>query len=150
MRKRIETVLNISGTQNEMYSGFAIMLLMTGMAFIKMSPLTQDLVCNEVVNREAPMQNRVCLDNKILCNKQADKTTKPQNANIKKRVITKRIYKYEPLNTNQDLVFEDPSNHGFNVELEKAIRNELNQKTKTLLKIKQIGSEPNHTTDGGS
>ena len=65
-------------------------------------------------------------------------------------MIKKRIYKYEPLNTNQDLVFEDPSNHGFHVELEKAIRNELNQKTKTIVKIKQIDSEPNHTTDGGS
>lgn len=150
LRKRIETVLNISGTKNEMYSGFAIMLLMTGMAFIKMNPLTQDLVCNEEIITEAQVQNVACLDNKIFCTKQTDKIIKPQNANIKKRVIKKRIYKYEPLNTNQDLVFEDPSNHGFNVELEKAIRNELNQKTKTILKIKQIDSEPNHTTDGGS
>lgn len=150
LRKRIETVLNISSSKNEMYSGFAIMLLMTGMAFVKMNPIKQESVCYNETRLEAPIEYTACQDRIAMSTKQTDRVHKPLQAGIKKRVISKRIYKYEPLNTNQDLVFEESSNYGLNVELEKAIRNELNQKTKMLLKVKQIGSEINHTTDGGS
>lgn len=149
LRKRIETVLNISSSKNEMYSGFAIMLLMMGMAFIKMNPMSHESVCNDV-SMDIPTIFTQCNDRIALGSKPTSHVKKQSHVAIKKKVISKRTYKYEPLNEDQDLVFEEPSNYGYNVELEKTIRNELNQKTKMVLKLKQIGSDINHTTDGGS
>jgi len=146
LRKRIETVLNISGTKSEKYSGFAIMLLMAGMAFIKMNPNPPEVVCLNDSKNPSTNKYSVCLENR----KVEAKDKVAARPIVKKKNSAKRIYKYESLNANQELVFEEPSNHGFSVELEKAIRNELNQKTKVLLQMKQIGTEVNHTTDGGS
>jgi len=146
LRKRIETVLNISGTKSEKYSGFAIMILMASMAFIKVNPNKQESICIDAPDMLSTITQTVCLENKKV-DLVEKKVAKP---NVKKKITAKRINKYEALNTNQDLALEVVSNQNFTVEPEKAIQNELNQKTKVLLQLKQIGTETNLTSDGGS
>ena len=146
LRKRIETVLNISGTKSEKYSGFAIMILMASMAFIKVNPNKQESICIDAPDMLSTITQTVCLENKKV-DLVEKKVAKP---NVKKKITAKRINKYEALNTNQDLALEVVSNQNFTVEPEKAIQNELNQKTKVLLQVKQTGTEANLTSDGGS
>lgn len=152
LRKRIETVLNISGTKTEVYSGFTLMLILSVLAFVRIQPLApEQLFC--LNSKDEKMECASSLLQNAVIEKPAQHQTRltAQKTKIQKQPINKRKYKYEQVNLIQEVAYEELSQDNFYPIAEKTFRKEFSTKSsKTIQLIEKKGTETIHATDGSA